>query len=247
MTTPASTPESTPTPSPAAPWRRIGGEFLGSALLAAVVVGSGIAAQSLSTDAGLQLLENALVTALGLTVLILVFAPLSGAHFNPVVTLVDAVVGGRPWADVARYLPAQVVGCLAGTVLAHLMFGLAPVTLGTTERATVPHLAAEVVATAGLVLVIFALVRTGRAHLAAPAVGAYIGAAYFFTSSTSFANPAITIGRMITDSFAGIAPASVAPFVVAQLVGGALGALVVLALYPRAAGVAPAITPTRGG
>lgn len=229
------------------PGRRVGGELLGSALLAAVVVGSGIAAQRLSADPGLQLLENALVTALGLTVLILVFAPVSGAHFNPVVTLVDAAIGGRPWVDAARYLPAQVVGCVAGTVLANLMFGLAPVSLSTTERVTGPHLLAEVVATAGLVLVIVALVRTDRASLAAPAVGAYIGAAYFFTSSTSFANPAITVGRMFSDTFAGIAPASVAPYVAAQLVGGAVGALLARALYPRRTDPAPAITPTRGG
>lgn len=229
------------------PWRRVGGELLGSALLAAVVVGSGIAAQRLSADPGLQLLENALVTALGLTVLILVFAPLSGAHFNPVVTLVDAALGGRPWADAARYLPAQVAGCIAGTVLANLMFGLAPVALSSIERVTAPLLLAEGVATAGLVLVIFALVRTDRPSLAAPAVGAYIGAAYFFTSSTSFANPAITVGRMFSDTFAGIAPASVAPYVAAQLVGGVLGALAVLALYPRRTDPAPAITPSRVG
>ncbi len=162
-------------------------------------------------------------------------------------TLVDAAIGGRPWADAARYLPAQVVGCISGTVLANLMFGLAPVALSSTERVTPSHLLAEVVATAGLVLVIFALVRTDRPSLAAPAVGAYIGAAYFFTSSSSFANPAITVGRMFSDTFAGIAPASVAPYVAAQLVGGVLGALLVLALYPRRTEPAPAITPTRVG
>lgn len=212
--------------------RRIAAEFLGSAALAVVVIGSGIAAQQLSTDAGLQLLENALVTALGLTVLILVFAPLSGAHFNPVVTAVDALLGARPWADVVRYLPAQVAGCVAGAVLANLMFGLDATSWSTTDRVTWPHLLAEVVATAGLVVVIFALVRTGRAALAAPAVGAYIGAAYFFTSSTSFANPAITIGRMFSDTFAGIAPASVPGYVAAQLVGGLVGWLAVRALFP---------------
>jgi glycerol uptake facilitator-like aquaporin len=225
--------------------RRIAGEFLGSALLATVVVGSGIAAQQLSTDVGLQLLENALVTALGLTVLILVFAPVSGAHFNPVVTLVDATLGGRPWADVARYLPAQVAGCIAGVVLANLMYGLDAVSWSTTDRATWPHVLAEVVATAGLVLVIFALVRTGRGALAAPAVGAYIGAAYFFTSSTSFANPAITIGRMFSDTFAGIAPGSAPAYLGAQLVGGALGLLLVRALVPVAGVEPPAVTPAR--
>jgi glycerol uptake facilitator-like aquaporin len=214
------------------PARRIAAEFLGSAGLATVVIGSGIAAAQLSTDAGLQLLENALVTAFGLTVLILVFAPVSGAQFNPVVTVVDALLGGRPWADVARYLPAQVAGCVAGAVLANLMFGLDAISWSTTDRVTWPHLLAEVVATAGLVVVIFALVRTGRAALVAPAVGAYIGAAYFFTSSTSFANPAITIGRMFSDTFAGIAPASAPGYLVAQMVGGVVGWLAVRALFP---------------
>jgi glycerol uptake facilitator-like aquaporin len=219
----------TPPPHPA---RRIAAEFLGSAGLATVVIGSGIAAAQLSTDTGLQLLENALVTAFGLTVLILVFAPVSGAQFNPVVTVVDALLGGRPLADVARYLPAQVAGCVAGAVLANLMFGLDAISWSTTDRVTWPHLLAEVVATAGLVLVIFALTRTGRTALVAPAVGGYIGAAYFFTSSTSFANPAITIGRMFSDTFAGIAPASAPAFIGAQLAGGAVGALVVRVLLP---------------
>jgi arsenate reductase len=216
------------------PLRATVAEFVGSALLAVVVVGSGIAAQQLSTDTGLQLLENALATALGLTVLILVFAPVSGAHFNPVVTAVDALLGERPWADLARYLPAQVLGCIAGSILANAMFGMPAAAWSTTDRATWPHLLAEVVATAGLVLVIFALVRTGRAALAAPAVGAYIGAAYFFTSSTSFANPAITVGRMFSDTFAGIAPSSAPAYVAAQLVGGAVGWLAVRALFPLA-------------
>ena len=212
--------------------RAVAGEFLGSALLATVVVGSGIAAQQLSTDPGLQLLENALVTALGLTVLILVFAPVSGAYFNPVVTAVDALLGGRPWRDLARYLPAQIAGCIAGSILANVMFGMPAVSWSTTDRVTAAHLLAEVVATAGLVLVIFALVRTGRAALAGPAVGAYIGAAYFFTSSTSFANPAITVGRMFSDTFAGIAPASAPAYIAAQLVGGLVGWLAVRAFFP---------------
>jgi len=224
----------------ATPVRSVLAELLGSALLTAVVVGSGIAAQSLSPgDVGLQLLENALVTALGLTVLILVFAPVSGAHFNPVVTLVDVLLGHRRWVDVAAYLPAQVVGCIAGAVLANLMFGEAAVSWSTTDRLTLQHALAEVVAAAGLVLVIFALVRTGRSALAAPAVGAYIGAAYFFTSSTSFANPAITVGRMFSDSFAGIAPSSALGYIVAQLVGGAIGWLLVLVLFPRSTAASP--------
>jgi arsenate reductase len=213
--------------------RQIFGEFLGSGGLAAVVVGSGIAAQQLSPgDIGLQLLENALATALGLTALILVFAPVSGAQFNPVVTLVDAATGGRPRRHVWSYLPAQILGCLAGTVLANLIFD-APTGWSTTERATPAHLLAEVVATAGLVVVIFTLVRIDRAALIAPAVGAYIGAAYFFTSSTSFANPAITIGRAITDTFAGIAPSSVPWYIGAQLVGAVIGWATVVFLVPR--------------
>ena len=212
--------------------RALAGEFTGSALLTVVVIGSGIAAQRLSTDRGLQLLENALVTALGLTVLILVFAPVSGAHFNPVVTAVDALLGHRRWRDLAGYLPAQVTGCIAGAVLANAMFGLPGISWSTTDRVTWPHLLAEVVATAGLILVIFALARTGRAALAGPAVGAYIGAAYFFTSSTSFANPAITVGRMFSDTFAGIAPAAAPGYIAAQLLGGAVGWLAVRALFP---------------
>jgi len=199
-------------------------EFIGSAGLTAVVVGSGIAAQRLSpNDTGLQLLENALATALGLTVLILVFAPSSGAQFNPVVTLVDAATGGRPWRDLWTYVPAQILGCLAGAVLANLMFEQPAARWSTTDRATPAHLLAEVVATAGLILVIFVLVRTGRGAIIAPAVGAYIGAAYWFTSSTSFANPAITIGRTITDTFAGIAPGSAPWYIAAQLAGAGLG------------------------
>lgn len=211
------------------------GEFLGSAGLAAVVIGSGIAAQRLSpADVGLQLFENAFATALGLAVLILVFATVSGSHFNPVVTLADIALHRRSWTTAAVYLPVQVLGCIAGAVLANVMFDTPAITWSTTDRSASPLLLSEVVATAGLVLLIFALVRTGRSHLAAPAVGAYIGAAYFFTSSTSFANPAITIGRMFTDTFAGIAPASALPFIAAQLVGAALGYAAVRALFPVA-------------
>lgn len=213
--------------------RAAAGEFLGSAGLAAVVIGSGIAAQRLSpTDVGLQLFENAFATALGLAVLILVFATVSGSHFNPVVTLVDIMLHRRTWSTAAVYLPAQVLGCIAGAVLANVMFDVPAISWSTTDRSAWPLLLSEVVATTGLILLIFALVRTGRSHLAAPAVGAYIGAAYFFTSSTSFANPAITIGRTFSDTFAGIAPASVLPFIGAQLVGAALGYAAVRALFP---------------
>ncbi|WP_344740167.1 aquaporin [Microbacterium awajiense] len=215
--------------------RAVAGEFLGSAGLAAVVIGSGIAAQRLSPgDVGLQLFENAFATALGLAVLILMFATVSGSHFNPVVTLVDVALHRRDWTTVAAYLPAQVVGCISGAVLANLMFAAPAISWSTNDRASWPTLLSEVVATAGLIFIIFALVRTGRSQLAAPAVGAYIGAAYFFTSSTSFANPAITIGRMFSDTFAGIAPASALPFIGAQLIGAALGALAVALLVPAA-------------
>jgi glycerol uptake facilitator-like aquaporin len=215
------------------PWgRAVLAEGLGSALLAALVIGSGVAAQRLSHDVGLQLLENAAATAAGLFAIILMFGPASGAHFNPVVSLADAVFGGIPWRQAALYLPAQVVGCVVGAVLANLMFARSAVSISTTHRATGPHLLAEVIATAGLVLVIFALACSGRAASAPAAVGAYIGAAYWFTSSTSFANPAITVGRMFSDTFAGIAPSSAPAFIAAQLVGGVLGVALVAVLYP---------------
>jgi glycerol uptake facilitator-like aquaporin len=162
------------------------------------------------------------------------FGPISGAHLNPVVSLVDAAFGGLSRRDALAYIPAQIAGCVAGAVLANAMFAQAAVSIATTHRATGAHLLAEVVATAGLLLVIFSLARTGRAATAPAAVGAYIGAAYWFTSSTSFANPAITIGRMFSDSFAGIAPASAPAYVVAQLVGGALAIGSIRALYPDA-------------
>jgi glycerol uptake facilitator-like aquaporin len=218
------------------PIARVAAELLGSALLAAIVVGSGIAAQRLSpTDTGLQLLENAFATTLGLAVLILVLGPVSGAHLNPVVTLSDLLLGRRGWRDAVAYIPAQVLGCILGTVLANLMFDLPAVTISGTERVSPGTFIAEVVATAGLVLVIFALAQSGRGHLVPFAVGAWIGSAYFFTSSTSFANPAITIGRMFSDTFAGIAPGSVPAYLGAQLLGGGLGVLLVLALRPRLA------------
>jgi arsenate reductase len=214
-------------------WRRVLAEFLGSALLAATVIGSGIAAQTLSPgDLGLQLFENAAATAAGLFTIILMFGPISGAHVNPVVSLVDAGFGGLRWREAACYLPAQVAGCVGGAVLANAMFSKALIELSTTHRASGPHWLSEVVATVGLLLVIFALARSDRTHLAPAAVGAYIGAAYFFTSSTSFANPAITTGRMFSNTFAGIAPSSVPSFISAQLVGGVLGFGLIKLLYP---------------
>jgi len=214
-------------------WRRLLAELLGSAFLAAVVIGSGIAAQRLSPgEAGLELLENAAATAAGLYAIILMFGPVSGGHFNPVVSLVDAVFGGLSWRDAAAYLPVQVAGCAGGAVVANLMFARAAVSISARHRATPAHLLSEVVATLGLVVVIFALARSGRARTAPAAVGAYIGAAYFFTSSTSFANPAITIGRMFSATFAGIAPSSAPAFIGAQLIGGLLAVGVIRALYP---------------
>jgi glycerol uptake facilitator-like aquaporin len=218
--------------------RRLLAELLGSALLAAVVIGSGIAAQRLSpAETGLELLENAVATAAGLFAIILMFGPVSGGHFNPVVSFTDAALGGMRWRDAAAYLPAQVAGCIGGAVLANLMFAASAVSISVHHRAAAAHLLSEVVATAGLLLVIFALARTGREKTAPAAVGAYIGAAYFFTSSTSFANPAITVGRMFSDTFAGIAPSSVAPFIAAQIAGAALALAIIKVLYP---GITPA-------
>jgi glycerol uptake facilitator-like aquaporin len=215
-------------------WRRLLAEFLGSAFLAAIVIGSGIAAQHLSPgETGLELLENAAATAAGLFAIILMFGPVSGAHFNPVVSFADAVFGGLSWRDATAYLPVQVAGCIAGAVAANLMFAQAAVSISTKHRATPAHFLSEVIATLGLIVVIFALARSGRSRSAAAAVGAYIGAAYFFTSSTSFANPAITVGRMFSDTFAGIAPSSAPSFIVAQVIGGALAVVVIRALYPR--------------
>jgi glycerol uptake facilitator-like aquaporin len=214
-------------------WRRLLAELLGSAFLAAVVIGSGIAAQRLSPgNTGLELLENAAATAAGLYAIILMFGPVSGGHLNPVVSFVDAFFGGLSWRDAAAYLPVQVAGCIGGAVLANLMFALPAVTISGKHRASPAHFLSEVIATLGLMLVIFALARSGRSRSAAAAVGAYIGAAYFFTSSTSFANPAITIGRMFSDTFAGIAPSSVPSFIAAQILGGALAVMVIKALYP---------------
>jgi arsenate reductase len=213
--------------------RRLLAELLGSAFLAALVIGSGIAAQTLSPgDVGLQLFENAAATAAGLFTIILMFGPVSGGHFNPVVSLADATFGGIRWRDALAYMPAQVAGCILGAITANGMFSLAAISISTHHRASGAHLFSEVIATSGLLLVIFSLARTRRASAAPAAVGAYIGAAYFFTSSTSFANPAISVGRMFSNTFAGIAPASVPGFIAAQLVGGACAILAIRALYP---------------
>src|SRR4051812_26591004 len=159
--------------------RRLLAEFLGSAFLAAIVIGSGIAAAQLSEDVGLRLLENAAATAAGLFAIILMFGPVSGGHFNPVVSLADAVLGGLSRRDALAYIPVQVAGCISGAIVANGMFALGAVTIATHHRASPAHLLGEVIATLGLVLLIFALARSGRAATAPAAVGAYIGAAYW--------------------------------------------------------------------
>lgn len=220
-------------------WRRAIAELLGTSLLVTIVVGSGIAAQQLSPgDVGLQLLQNSTATALGLTVLILVLGPVSGAHFNPAVSLADWLLGRRSGSgltlpELGTYVLAQTLGAISGSVAANAMFEVGT-SISAKDRATPGHLLSEVIATAGLILLVFALAATKRGVLAAPAVGAYIGAAYWFTSSTSFANPAVTVGRIFSDTFAGIAPASVPGFVVAQLVGAAAGLGLLLILFPSA-------------
>jgi glycerol uptake facilitator-like aquaporin len=214
-------------------------EFLGSAGLVTVVIGSGIAAQRLSPDdTGLALLENALATGAGLVALILAFGPISGGHFNPVVTLADRSLGGVSNRQTGVYLAAQVVGGVGGAVVANLMFGLPAVTLSTRTRSSPGLWLSEGLATFGLVVLIFALVRSGRAALAPFAVGAYITAAYWWSSSTSFANPMIDVARMLSDTFAGIAPASVPMFVLMQLAGGAVAVAVVVFLFPTVGAVA---------
>ncbi len=223
-------------------------EFLGSAGLVTVVVGSGIAAQRLSPDdVGLQLLENALATGAGLVALILAFGPVSGGHFNPVVTLADRFFGGVTNRQVAVYLPAQVIGGAVGAVVANLMFELPAVELSTTDRSGGGLWLSEAVATFGLVVLIFALVRAGRGALAPFAVGAYITAAYWFTSSTSFANPMIDLARTLSDTFAGIAPGSVPMFLLMQLVGGAVGIAAVAVLYPTVGASADAVVVPHDG
>ena len=221
-----------------ATWRRLLAEFVGTALLVTAVVGSGVMATTLSPDdVGLQLLENSVATAFALGALILTFGPVSGAHFNPVVSAADWFLGrrtrtGMSAGQVGGYAVAQTLGAIAGSILANLMFDLVAIDFSSKDRSAGHLWLGEVVATAGLILLIFALVRSGRAPVAPAAVGAYIGAAYWFTSSTSFANPAVTIGRAFTDTFAGIAPASVPGFIVAQVIGLVVGVGLLPALYP---------------
>lgn len=213
--------------------RRATAEFLGTAFLVAIVVGSGIFAQRLTPhDVGLQLLENSIATGAGLVALILALGPVSGAHFNPVVTLADRILGGTSTREGSVYVVAQIVGACAGAVVANLMFDLPAVDVSTHVRSGSGIWLGEVVATFGLLFVILGVVRAGRASVAAFAVGAYIAAAYWFTSSTSFANPAVTVGRMLSDTFAGIAPESVPMFVVMQVLGALLAVALGVFLFP---------------
>ena len=214
--------------------RRLTAEALGTALLIIAVVGSGIMASRLSpNDVGLQLLENAAETAGALVGLILIFGAVSGAHFNPVVTLVDRLFGTVTTRDAAMYMIAQVIGGCAGTVLANLMFELPAIELSTKSRSSGALWLSEVIATVGLLLVIHGCVRTGRSSAVPFAVGVWIGGAYWFTSSTSFANPAVTIARTLSDSFAGIRPSSAPMFILMQLIGAAIAFGLIRFLYPH--------------
>lgn len=214
--------------------RRLLAEFIGTGLLVAAVVGSGIAAAKLSPgDIGLELLENTAATVGALIALILALGPVSGAHFNPVVSVADRVFGGISTRDTAGYVVAQIAGGLCGSLLANAMFARATFEASTKVRSSGPLWLGETVATFGLLLVIFGVVRSGRSSAAAFAVGAYIGGAYFFTSSTSFANPAVTIGRTISNTFAGIKPASAPAFIAFQLVGAAIAIGAIRVLYPQ--------------
>lgn len=217
--------------------RRAFAEAIGTAFLVMAVVGSGIAASRLSpSDPGLQLLENAIATAAALVAIILAVGPVSGAHLNPVITLVDLAFGGLSARAALGYVVAQLSGGALGAIVANVMYGLVPINASAHERSGAGLWLAEVIATLGLVLVVFGVARSGRARVAPFAVGAYIGAAYFFTSSTSFANPAATLARTLSDTFSGISPASAPAFVLAQLLGGALGIGSMWLLYPPVRG-----------
>ncbi len=215
-------------------WRALVGELVGCAMLMVVVVGSGYAAQRLSPgNVGLELLENALAIGAGLFVIINIFGPVSGAHLNPLVSLVDAWFGTSSWFRAFGYMPFQFLGCVAGTVLANLMFGSTWISWSTHHRASAPHFLSEIVATGGLILLVFALQRSGRQGLSAGAVGLYIFAACFATSSATFANPAVTVARAFTNSFTGIAPSSLPVYVAGQVIGATAGAAMTLLLFPR--------------
>lgn len=228
-------------------WRRAFAEFVGTALLLMAIVGSGIAAQRLSPhDVGLELLENSLATGLALVVIIVAVGPVSGAHLNPVVTLADRLLGGINWRVAGIYWIAQVAGGIFGAMISNAMFSLAIVQVSTRVRSGWGLWLGEVIATFGLLLVIFAAIRSGRVALVPGAVGAYIAAAYWFTSSTSFANPAVTVGRMFSNTFSGIAPSSAPAFVGSQLIGMIVAVGAIRALYPRIAEVADQVVVPHG-
>jgi glycerol uptake facilitator-like aquaporin len=234
----------------AAVGRRLLAEFTGTGLLVAVVVGSGIAATRLTADGAVRLLVNSLVTALGLSVLILVFIQAGGAHFNPVVTAADWILSRRSprrygLGQAAAVMTCQITGAIGGAALADVMFAEPVLSPSQHHRGGAPILLSEVVATAGLLFVIVCLARTGRLQHVAWAVGAWIGAAYWFTASTSFANPAVTIGRTLTNTYAGIAPASAPAFIAAQLVGGTIGTVLAVTLYPVRRGRVQAEEPAQ--
>ncbi|MFZ4669034.1 MAG: aquaporin [Microthrixaceae bacterium] len=213
--------------------RRLVAEALGTGLLIVAVIGSGIMATQLSTDVGLQLLENSIATAGALVALILTFGAVSGAHFNPAVTLIDRILGSISTRDTGAYLGAQIVGGCLGAILANLMFELPAVNLSTTDRSSPALWLSEIVATVTLLLVIQGCVRSGKGAVVPFAVAGWIAGAYWFTSSTSFANPAVTIARTLSDTFAGIAPSSAPMFIAMQLVGVVIAAGLIRALYPH--------------
>lgn len=219
--------------------RRLAAEAIGTAFLLIAVVGSGIMATRLTDDVGLQLLANAAATAGALVGIILMFITISGAHFNPAVTLVERFLGSISSRDAALYVIAQTLGAAVGTILANAMFALPAVELSTKTRSSGPLWFAEIIATIGLLLVIQGCVRTGRSHAVPSAVATWIAAAYWFTSSTSFANPAVTIGRVLSDSFAGIAPASAPMFIAMQFVGTLVALGLIQLFYPHPAPTDP--------
>jgi len=198
-------------------------EYIGTATLVCVVVGSGIMGTNLSKDSGVALLINAFSTIFALALLILIIAPISGAHFNPAVSLVQVIRREMNALEFAAFVSAQIAGAISGAIIANVMFDLRAIQISTNERVSTGTLIGEVIATAGLIVVIFVLVARAQDKLIPVAVAAWIGSAYLFTSSTSFANPAITIGRVFSDTFAGINPVSVLPFIIAQLVGAMIG------------------------
>jgi glycerol uptake facilitator-like aquaporin len=202
-------------------------EYIGTATLVCVVVGSGIMGTNLSKDSGVALLINAFSTIFALALLILIIAPISGAHFNPAVSLVQVLRREMNAVEFLSFISAQITGAISGAIIANVMFDLEAIQISTNERVSTGTLVGEVIATAGLITVIFVLVARSQDKLIPVAVAAWIGSAYFFTSSTSFANPAVTIGRVFSDTFAGINPASVLPFIIAQLIGAMLGVALV--------------------